>query len=144
MNPEFIPQMPQQFTPPQGTTNGLDQGQMPQQSNAPSSGLEREGTWQKSVRRSKQTRATTKKVIHSRKDLEEFLAHQGIGLLTSAIEFQHSGNFVTASYVVYRNFDNMREPLMDFLQRYPQLKPVVEAIARDVHTLQSDLQITGR
>jgi len=142
MNPEYLPPMPQQpYSPPNGAVNGDARfGQMPNQSQAPS-GVEQEGPWQKSIRRSKQTRAATKQVIHTRKDLEQYLANQGIKLLTSATEFQESGNFLTSSYVVFTGFENYRERLVDFLVRYPQLRPIVEAISVSIQPISRDLHI---
>jgi len=140
MNLNNVPAMPQQsYAPPNGVS-GLSQSQMPNQSQAPSS-QEQEGSWQKSVRRSKQTRAITKQIINSRKDLENYLANKNIQLLTSATEFQQTGNFIMSSYVVFLDFDNYKESLFTFLQRYPQLQTAVEAIAQYLYPTSKDLNV---
>jgi hypothetical protein len=62
-------------------------------------------------------------------------------LYTSAVEFQHSGDFIMSSYIVYTNYNNYQEPLATFLQRYPQFQQAVIAIRDRLRPAQQNMQV---
>jgi hypothetical protein len=62
-------------------------------------------------------------------------------LLTSAVEFQQSGDFIHSSYVVYLNHGRFKESLGEFLSRYPQMSQQVEAINEQLKPVQTKMQV---
>ncbi len=123
-----MPQMPVNM--PQG---GLQSGEfVPNQvSNVPGS-AESQKQWQRSIARAGQIKASTTKIIQTRKQLVDFLKQYNIQLLTSAVEFQQTRDFIASSYVVYLNYNNFKEPLVAFLERYPQMRESAEAVKNNL------------
>lgn len=100
----------------------------PNLSNQSKAGAEKEGSFNQSVARSKTVKQAAGFIIHTRQQLVDFLAKQNIKLLTSALEYQQTGDFVTSSYVVFSKFKNHQETLVEFLARYPQIVASVNQI----------------
>jgi hypothetical protein len=109
-------------------------------SNIPAS-FEKQSQWARSVGRSHQIKAATSAVIQTRGQLVDYLKQHGMDLLTSSIEFQQTGDFILSSYVVYPQHNNQKEPLGDFLQRYPFLQEGVLAIRDQLRPVQSNMQV---
>jgi hypothetical protein len=107
-------------------------------------GLEQEGSWAKSVARSRSTRQATKVIINTRADFKEYLAQYNLGLVTSAVEFQRNGDFIASSYIVYLTEDNKKEPLRSFLKRFPQLQEAVQKIRDSLRPVQNKMQVITR
>lgn len=114
------------FNPEILTPNNSEKS--PNLGNNPKSSVEKEGSFTRSLSRSKSVKHATKFVIHTRKDLQEFLAKQNIKLITSALEYQQTQDFIQSSYVVFEKYKDHQESLKEFLERYPQLKETVEQI----------------
>jgi hypothetical protein len=93
------------------------------------------------ARRARSTRQATTAIVSSRKELKEYLEKQGMSLVTSAVEFQKNGDFILSSYVVYPQKNNFKEPLKDFIHRYPQLEIAVKKINQNLRGVQNLMQI---
>jgi hypothetical protein len=136
--PEFIPPMPQQFTPPTRGDNGANINQANNYNVAAST--ERERLF-RSVARSNKIKGATSAVIQTRAQLVQYLRQNGLDLWTSAIEFQQSADFIVSSYVVYPKHNNFKETLSAFLQRYPNLQPVAIAIRDQLRPAAANMQV---
>lgn len=113
-------QQPQNFNPGPGAVPGG--GNLPpQQMNQPRS-FETQKQWARSVSRSKQIKKSANNIIHTRQQFVEHLKQYGLGLVTSAVEYQQTQDFIASSYIIYENHNNYKERLGDFLARYPQLQ----------------------
>jgi hypothetical protein len=130
------PQMPQM---PSNQMGGNPNG-APNLSNF-SPSQEKMGEWQKSVARSAKIKSATGSIIKTRGDFKAYLIQNGMDLFTSAIEFQQSGDFIMASYIIYRNYNDYKEPLAVFLQRYPQMQQPVIQIRDLLRPAQKDMQV---
>jgi hypothetical protein len=139
MNQGFTPPMPQMPQMPSGgDSNSFNSA--PQQNNfGPSQ--EKQSQWTRSVARSAQIKNATNTVIKSRSQFKAYLQQNGMDLYTSAVEFQHSGDFIMSSYIVYTNYNNYQEPLATFLQRYPQFQQAVIAIRDRLRPAQQNMQV---
>jgi hypothetical protein len=132
------------FTPPQ-----IPQGpvgapnQAPNQINAPS-GFERESQLSRSVARSGKIKQAANAVIKTRADFKAYLQSNGLDLFTSAVEFQQLGDFITSSYVIYRNHGDYQEPLSAFLARYPQLQQAVVEIRDRLRPVQQYMDVKSK
>jgi hypothetical protein len=114
----------------------------PNQSNVGGGSFEQSpNTFSKSVQRSKVIKSATTSIISSREDFAMYLKKSRLDLLTSAVIFQETGDFITSSYVVYLDHNNTKEPLSLFLQRYPNLMEPIQKINDNLKPLQSSLQI---
>jgi hypothetical protein len=142
MNPmeHFVPPTPQM--PTQGA-NTPDSG-IPQQINNVAGSQEKQSQWAKSVGRSHQIKAAAKTVIQTRSQLAAYLQQSGLQLLTSSIEFQNTGDFILSSYVVYPQYGNQKEPLAQFISRYPQLQEPVAKIRDSLRPAQAGMQVVTR
>ena len=80
------------------------------------------------VYKSRQIRTSLGQVINSRANFSAILKQWNIELLTSAKELDETGDFVASSYVVYKNYNDFKEPLFSFLQRYPDFSDQVKYI----------------
>lgn len=136
MNGGFVPPMPQM--PAQVAGSGF--GSAPNQINQPAS-TEQQGQWAKSVARSANIRQATGTVIKTRSQFKAYLKQNGMNLVTSAVEFQATGDFIASSYVEYINYDNMSEPLGQFLSRYPQLQQAAIEIRDRLRPVQGQMQV---
>jgi hypothetical protein len=125
MSQESMPQ----FAPPSSDTNPGSAGS----SNTFRSGESRE-SFQQSTSRAKQVKATLQSVITSRDQLANYLAGYGMKLLTSAVEYERSKDFVASSYILYEAYNNYLEPLSDFLVRYPDYQASIEYIVAHLAT----------
>lgn len=85
-------------------------------------------SFQQSAQRARQVRAMVGKIITSREELAKYLAQYGMKLLTSAVEYDRSKDFITSSYILYEAHNNYLEPLAEFLTRYPDYQPSVDYI----------------
>jgi len=134
------PQMPQMQQTLGGNNPGGNPNSAPNVSNyAPNQ--EQMGRWQQSVARSAKIKKATGSIIKTRADFKNYLLQNGMDLFTSAIEFQRSGDFVMSSYILYKNYNDYKEPLAVFLQRYPQLQQPVILIRDMLKNSQQDMQI---
>jgi hypothetical protein len=115
-----IEQMPN-FAPP--SSNDTPGGNI----NTYRSGESRE-SFQQSTNKARQVRAAVQQVLTSRDELAKYLAQYGMKLLTSAVEYERSKDFVVSSYILYEQYDNYLEPLVQFLQRYPDYQASVDYI----------------
>jgi hypothetical protein len=124
-----MPQMPNapRSAPPSGPSSG------PNMSNQSGAGIEQqENTFAKSVAQSKVVKKMTSVIISSREDFVEYLKQSNLELLTSAIIFKETADFIDSSYIVYPNHNGRKEPLGQFLLRYPELQPMVMKINEDL------------
>jgi hypothetical protein len=115
--------------------------QLPNQGNVAGGFEQSPNTFSKSVQRSKVIKKTTSSIISSREDFAMYLRKSRLDLLTSAIIFQETGDFINSSYIVYMDHNNTKEPLALFLQRYPDLLEPIQKINESLKPLQSSLQI---
>lgn len=83
---------------------------------------------QQNIRQAKHIRSTLGHVVHSRASLVATLKQWNIDLVTSAKELDETGDFVTSSYVIYRNHNDFKETLFSFLQRYPDFAAQIKQI----------------
>jgi hypothetical protein len=138
MNENFAPPVPQFQAPNQGGPNSFNNN--PQFNNT-GPGQESQSQWTRSVARSAQIRGATSAVIKTRGQFKAYLQSNGMDLYTSAVEFQHTGDFIMSSYIVYTNFNNYKEPLASFLQRYPGMQQPVIAIRDSLITVKGSMQV---
>jgi hypothetical protein len=89
-------------------------------------------SFQKSFQAVASTRAVANIVIKTREELVKMLKQQGILLRTKMTVYDATRDFITSSYVIYSHHRNHQEPLVDFINRYPQLKPQVLKINEDL------------
>ena len=137
--PEFIPSMPQQFTPPSSGDSGNVNINQANNFNVAASS-ERERLF-RSVARSNKIKGATSTVIQTRSQLVQYLRQNGLDLWTSAIEFQQTADFIVSSYVIYPKHNNFKEPLGAFLQRYPNLQAVAVAIRDQLRPAAGNMQV---
>lgn len=116
MNPEIS-----NFAPPNAANTDTSQSTNNYQ------GTEKERL-ARSVQAAKSVRAVLHSVITTRAELATYLAQHSMQLLTSAVEYTSSQDFVSSSYILYQNHNNFLEPLSDFLKRYPDYQPSIDAI----------------
>jgi hypothetical protein len=137
MNEFFAPPMPQNIPQaPQGDPNSAG----PQINNI-SPGQEKQSQWTRSVARSASIRRSANTIIQTRAQFKKYLKENSMDLYTSAVEFQHTGDFILSSYVIYTSYNEYKEPLMVFLQRYPQLQDPVSAIRDSLRPAQQGMQV---
>jgi hypothetical protein len=122
---------PPQFVPPQQNIPNPNAQNIPNISNIPGA-QEQVGEVAKSVAKSQVIKTTTQMIINSREEFAQYLAQSGLDLVTSWVEFEKSRDFIQSSYVVYIQSNNFTEPLVDFLQRYPQLREPVQALNQKI------------
>lgn len=89
-------------------------------------------SFRQSVSRAKQVRSVLSRVISSREELSTYLAQYGLQLLTSAVEYEKTRDFIGSSYILYSQHNNYLEPLVRFLERYPDYRPSIQAIATNL------------
>lgn len=124
---------------PTSASNSLN---LPSQSNLAGSGIERiNNTFSNSVQRSKVIKKATASIISTRGDFVVYLRKSRLDLLTSAVVFQDTGDFIISSYIIYLDHNNTKEPLSSFLQRYPNLIEPIQKISDSLKSLQSNLKI---
>lgn len=128
---------PQPASAPSSSDTGLNQ---PQLANIPAA-TEQQKQIARSVARGRKIRAATSTVIQTRGQLVSYLRQNGLDLLTSSLEFQQTGDFITSSYVVYPSHGNLKEPLVEFLRRYPSLQEPILAIRDSLRPLQDQMQV---
>jgi hypothetical protein len=131
-----IPNIPKNI--PQGTS--VTGSNIPNQSNIPGSFEQKENSFSKSVQKSKTVKRAAATIISSREDFVAYLKKGGLDLLTSAVLFQESGDFIQSSFVIYTNHNNVKEPLSEFLLRYPNLVSPLEKINNDLRGLQDSFK----
>jgi hypothetical protein len=127
------------YTPPSLEINNSDPnnlGNMPSSVNQVS-GFERQNNFARSVQKSRAVKQAARIVITTREELTNYLRQSNLDLLTSSVEFKETGDFVASSYVVYKDHNNFKENLSIFIERYPALKPAVQAIAEKLRPSQS-------
>jgi hypothetical protein len=134
---EFAP--PQEYFPPAG---GNADATSPSISNV-SPGQEFQKQWARSVARSAKIKNATTTITHTRSQFVQYLRQGGLDLWTSAVEFQQTGDFIISSYVIYPKHNDFKEPLAQFLRRYPNLQPAAIAIRDAVRPAQSNMQVVN-
>jgi hypothetical protein len=117
---------------------------MPNTTNVGGGVEKKENAVASSVVRSKGIKVATTHIISSRSELVAYLQQSGLDLLTSAVEFQQTGDFLASSYVIYRNHNNQKESLTKFLSRYPQLQDTISMITEQLRGEQSNLHIISK
>ena len=115
----MVPQTPQQPSDPNGGPN---------LQNGPRS-METSESFKNSVKKSTTVRSAVASVIQTRSDFAKFLLQIRIKLLTSASELDETGDFIASSYVTYLDYNDFKEPLSVFLQRYPQYVEMANYVA---------------
>ena len=119
---------PNEFYAPPNLENSQTSGsQMPSNVNV-SSGFERKNDFARSVQKSRGVKQAASVVISTRSQLVDYLKQSNLDLLTSSLEFRETGDFIGSSYVVYKEYNDFKENLGVFIQRYPDLKPAVEVL----------------
>ncbi len=104
---------------------------------------EREKRHRQMVSNSHSIRKASAKIITTRQEFKEYLMNQGLDLLTSAIEFQKTGDFILSSWVIYPKHQDFKEPLGEFLLRYPQLQQAAKLIREALKPFQKDIKVVG-
>jgi len=125
----------QSFTPPNNIVSQAQNqigGNVENQTNSPSSTVKDKVSG---------IRSSAKGIINARLELKNLLLSNSLDLLTSSIEFQESGSFIKSSYVVYPQFNNQKEPLLEFLNRYPDLWPLANQAEDNSKQYQSGMNI---
>ena len=125
-----IPSAPRNVSIPSGNS-------MPNQSNVAGGFEQKENNFGKSVQKSKTIKQTTASIISSRADFVVYLKRSGLDLLTSAIEFQSNGDFIQSSYIIFVNHGGAKEPLRDFITRYPELESPLNIINEELKPLKN-------
>jgi hypothetical protein len=95
----------------------------------------------KSVARSRKVKAAASAVIQTRSQFVQYLRQGGLDLVTYAVTFQKTGDFILSSSVVYPKHQGYREPLAQFLQRYPNLQAAAIAIRDQLKPLQNQMDV---
>lgn len=127
------------FAPPP-QNNPESAGNTPNQSNyAP--GQEKQAAWTRAIARSQSTKQGSKTIKSARASFVAFLNQNGMNLLTSAVEFARSGDFIKSSYIIYTRHDDFRQPLSDFLKQYPQYTDGVVQIRDFLKQTQNQIQV---
>lgn len=130
---------PAPFQPPSPQPRNME---VPNQQFEAPTGIEGKGELSRSVVRSYTIRKATNTIITTRDELAAYLLQYNIKLLTSSVEFQQSGDFLTSSYVLFEYQGNITESLEAFLKRYPSLVETVEKIRQTLRPIQSIMQVT--
>lgn len=104
----------------------------PNVSNTPGGVESRSESFRKSVAAAAQVRATVNTVINTREDLVQMLRNNGLDLRTKMALYRETNDFVAASVVLYPAHKNQSEPLAQFIERYPEIKPFVLKINEDL------------
>ena len=104
----------------------------PNVSNAPSGVESRSESFRKSVAAAAQVRATVNTVINTREDLVQMLRSNGLDLRTKMARYRETRDFIASSVVLYPAHGNQQEPLANFIDRYPEIKPFVLKINEDL------------
>lgn len=125
MNQEALPV----FAPPSGESS-------PTTPNQYRSGESRE-SFQQSASKARQVRAVLTKVITSREELAHYLGQHGLKLLTSAVEFEKTRDFIGSSYIMYAQANDYLEPVSTFIERYPDYRPSFESITTSLRAGQA-------
>lgn len=120
MNPEV---MQAEFAPP-----SLDSG-VQNTTNTFRSGESRE-SFQQSANKARAIRSHVTKVITSREELAKYLLQYGLQLLTSAVEYEQTSDFIASSYILYMKHNNYLEPLKVFLERFPDYQASIDVIVQ--------------
>lgn len=110
-------------------------------SNNPGGFESKESSFGINPQRAKTVRQATTTVINTRAGFAKFLHSSGLRLLTSAVEFQRTGDFIQSSVVVYPQNNDYKEPLVNFLERYPDLQAKVNIINESLKPTQEQMQI---
>jgi hypothetical protein len=97
----------------------------------------------KSVVKSAKIKAATHYIQDKRSKLSQILAENELGLWTSAVEFRTTGDFIGSSYIEYRTHNGAKEPLRDFLNRYPRLTELAQAVQEAVTSQQENLDVVS-
>ena len=100
----------------------------PNVANAPSGVESRSESFRKSVVAAAQVRATVNTVIDTREDLVRMLRGNGLDLRTKMALYRQTNDFIASSVVIYPAHRNQQEPLGQFIERYPEIKPFVVKI----------------
>ena len=122
-------------------SNNIDTGTPNQVGMSPSQ--EREKRQKQMVSNARSIRKATTKIISTRQEFKEYLIAQGLDLLTSAIEFQRTGDFILSSWVIYPKHNNFKESLGEFIIRYPKLQQSAKLIRDALKPFQRDIKIMG-
>ncbi len=96
---------------------------------------------QRVARRAKAMRPIGRKIKNTRQELVDYLAENNVGLVTSALEFQNTGDFILSSYVIYHEYRDLREPLSEFITKYPDIKSSAESIREILFPLQGQMRV---
>lgn len=126
------------FAPPPQNSN--ESPSAPNQSNY-GPGQEKQAAWGRAIARSQSTKAASKTIKSARASFVAFLNQNGMNLLTSAVEFARSGDFIKSSYIIYTRHDDFRQPLEQFLQQYPQYTDGVIQIRDFLRQTQNQIQV---
>jgi hypothetical protein len=126
------------FAPPemQASSNDIDSST----SNTVSESISNEKltSWGKKVSGIKKLRIGVKKVLTARESLEKLLLNSNCKLLTSLTEFQENKSFISSSYIQYPQ-GNIKESLINFIKRYPDMKKLINKIEIEVNNYKEDL-----
>ena len=122
-------------------SNNIDTGTPNRVGMSPSQ--EREKRHRQMISNSHSIRKASAKIITTRQDFKEYLINQGLDLLTSATEFQKTGDFIVSSWVIYPKHQDFKEPLEEFLIRYPQLQQAAKLIRQALKPFQKDIKVVG-
>lgn len=145
MEQSFAPQQPSQpsFQGPSMPSNPGQNSNFPQQNNyAPrQESRETKNEFARSLQRSAKIKKATSSIIKTRSEFKQYLLQNGMDLYTSAVEFQQNGDFIMSSYVVYTNHNSYKEPLKQFLERYPNLQQPVINIRDQLFASQQNMQV---
>ncbi len=113
----------------------------PNISNTPGGFEQKENSAAAAISRSQSVRQATGAIINTREGFVKFLNDNGLDLLTSAVKFQKTGDFIYSSIIIHTNSGGQTEPLSEFLTRYPQLTENVEKIRDSLSSSQSNMNV---
>jgi hypothetical protein len=95
----------------------------------------------KAAAKSHAVRAAVNFVVASRADFKTLLQGYGLGLETSVSELNLTGSFIASSYVIFHSHNNLRVPMSDFLEKYPQFLLSAQAVEEHVKPTKNNINL---
>lgn len=104
---------------------------------------EKQKSWGNAVIRSQTTKKGAQTIRSARANFQNFLRQNGMDLLTSAVEFGKSGDFIASSYIIYKNHNDHKVALGNFLAQYPQFGQACVQIREYLRSVQNQIQVNS-
>lgn len=106
-------------------------------------GQEKQKSWGNAVIHSQTTKKGATTIRSARANFQNFLRQNGMDLLTSAVEFGKSGDFIASSYIIYKNHNDHKVSLGNFLAQYPQFGQACVQIREYLRSVQNQIQVNS-